>query len=104
MTRALTLYPREPRLTRGVLVLAGLLLIQIVLGIGSYVMKVAARDAPQPLLPVVAITTTHVAVGALVLVVSLFVTFQTHRFTAPAGFQTADIGNEKNVMMYEFHG
>jgi hypothetical protein len=33
---------------------------------------------------VVNITTAHVAVGALVLVTSLYLTYQTHRFLAPS--------------------
>jgi len=40
----------------------------------------ADRNAPQPLPPVVNMTTAHVALGALVLVTSLYLTYQTHRF------------------------
>src|SRR5204862_6157347 len=50
--RVLTRYPREPRLVRPALALAALLVAQISLGIGSYAMKLAARNAPQPLPPV----------------------------------------------------
>lgn len=71
--------PRERSLVRPALVLAGLLVAQLFLGIGSYAVKLAARDAPQPLPQVVAITTTHVAVGALVLAASLVVTLQVYR-------------------------
>src|SRR5439155_8433411 len=77
--RVLTGYPREPRLDRKSLVLAALLVAQISLGIGSYAMRLAARNAPQPLPPVVVITTTHVAVGALVLAASLVVALQAFR-------------------------
>ena len=79
LVRVLTRYPREPRLVRPALWLAALLAVQLLLGIGSYVMKLAARDAPQPLPPVVAVTTTHVAVGALVLAASLLVTLEVFR-------------------------
>ena len=81
LVRVLTGYPREPRLVRPALWLAALLAVQLLLGIGSYVMKLAARDAPQPLPPVVAVTTTHVAVGALVLAASLVLTLQAFRKT-----------------------
>ena len=81
LVRVLTRYPREPRLVRPALWLAALLAVQLLLGIGSYVMKLAARDAPQPLPPVVAVTTTHVAVGALVLAASLVLTLQAFRKT-----------------------
>ena len=81
LVRLLTGHPREPRLVRPALWLAALLAVQLLLGIGSYVMKLAARDAPQPLPPVVAVTTTHVAVGALVLAASLVLTLQAFRKT-----------------------
>ncbi len=79
VARVLTLSPRQPRLTRAALWLAGLLLVQLSLGVGSYFMKLAARDAPQPLPPVVIVTTTHVAAGALVLAASLIVTLEVYR-------------------------
>jgi hypothetical protein len=80
VSRVLTLFAKQPALLRPALLLAGLLVAQIFLGTGAYLMKMAARGAPQPLPPVVDITTTHVAVGALVLVTSLYLTYQTHRF------------------------
>jgi len=80
VSRVLTLTSKQPALVRPALLLAGLLVVQILLGTGSYLMKVGARGAAHPLSPVVDITTTHVAVGALVLVTSLFLTYQTHRF------------------------
>ncbi len=84
-TRVLTRFVQEPRLRRPALMLLGLLAAQVFLGIGSYVMKLAARDAPQPLPPVVAVTTVHVTVGALVLAASLVVTLEAYRTLAPAG-------------------
>ncbi len=85
VTRILTRYPQEPRLFRSALLLAGLLGAQVFLGVGSYMMKLAARDAPQPLPPVVAVTTAHVAVGALVLAACLVLTLQTFRTLAAPG-------------------
>ena len=83
--RVLIKFSDVPGLLRMGLVLGGLLLVQLFLGLGSYVMKMEARHAPQPLPPVVRITTTHVAVGALVLVASLFLTFQAYRYVAAPG-------------------
>ncbi|MBZ5671032.1 MAG: COX15/CtaA family protein [Acidobacteriia bacterium] len=82
VARVLTLFAKQPALRRPALLLAGLLVVQIFLGAGSYLMKMGARGVPHPLPPVVDITTTHVAVGALVLVTSLYLTYQTHRFLA----------------------
>ncbi len=80
LARVLSYFRREPRLKRAALLLAGLLGAQIFLGIGSYLEILGAQHNPQPLPPVVAITTTHVAVGALVLASSLVLTLQTYRF------------------------
>ena len=79
VTRVLARFANEPALLRPALLLGGLLVVQVFLGIGSYFMKMAALRAPQPQPPVVDITTTHVAVGALVMVTSLYLTYQTHR-------------------------
>lgn len=77
-------FPRQPGLLQPALFLGGLLVAQLFLGMGSYIMKMAARDAPQPLPPVVDITTAHVTVGALLLVTSLYVTYQARRFVVTA--------------------
>lgn len=76
VTRVLTQIPHEAPLRRPALLLLQLLVFQIFLGVGAYAMKLATRDAPQPTLPLVAITTTHVAVGALVLAASFVVTLE----------------------------
>ncbi len=73
-------FSKQPGLLRPTLLLGGLVVVQLFLGIGSYFMKMAARSAPQPLPPVVDITTAHVAVGALILVTSLYLTYQARRF------------------------
>ncbi len=80
IVRIVTHFAIEPALLRPALLLGGLLVVQVFLGIGSYIMKMAALGAPQPQPPVVDITTTHVAVGALVMVTSLYLTYQTHRY------------------------
>ncbi|MDR3675990.1 MAG: COX15/CtaA family protein, partial [Acidobacteriota bacterium] len=75
-------FAKQPDLLHPALLLGGLLVAQLFLGVGSYFMKMAARTAPQPLPPVVDITTAHVTVGALVLVTSLYLTYQARRFLA----------------------
>ena len=83
VTRMLLKFSQTPQLLRPALALGGLLVVQISLGLASYVVKMADRTAPQPLPPVVNTTTAHVAVGALVLLSSLYLTYQAHRFLAP---------------------
>jgi heme a synthase len=85
LVRILTAYAAERNLVRPVLLLTVLLVVQIFLGVWSYMAKMGALNAPQPLPPVVTVTTTHVAVGALVLVSSLVVTLQVFRQVAAAG-------------------
>jgi len=73
-------FAQQPGLLHPALLLGGLLVSQLLLGMGSYIMKMAARDAPQPLPPVVDVTTAHVTVGALLLLTSLYLTYQARRF------------------------
>jgi len=84
VTRIGMKFTQETTLLRPALLLGTLVMLQLSLGIGAYIVKMADRNAPQPLPPVVNMTTAHVAVGALVLVTSLYLTYQTHRFLAPS--------------------
>src|SRR5207247_2185438 len=98
LVRVLTVRPRSPSLSevegrdyrgaraleRSALVLAGLLVVQVFLGIASYMILVghpAMRDQ-QPLPSFVGIATTHVVVGALLLAASLVLTYRAFQFTA----------------------
>jgi cytochrome c oxidase assembly protein subunit 15 len=83
VARVLSRFGDRAALKRHTLLLAGLVLAQVFLGIFAYVMKLDAAGAPQPLQPVVAVTTAHVALGALVLAASLVLTYQVYRVVAP---------------------
>lgn len=83
LVRILADHRRDTRLVRWAVVLTALLGLQVLLGIGSYIEKLAELKAPQPLPPAVTVTTTHVAVGALVLVASLALTLEVFRTLAP---------------------
>jgi cytochrome c oxidase assembly protein subunit 15 len=83
VTRIVMKFSQERALLKPALLLGTLLMLQLSLGIGAYLVKMAERNAPQPLPPVVNITTAHVALGALVLVTNLYLTYQTHRFLTP---------------------
>jgi cytochrome c oxidase assembly protein subunit 15 len=83
VTRTVIKFSQVRALLRPAMLLGALVIIQLSLGIGAYIVKMADRNAPQPLPPVVNMTTAHLAVGALVLVTSLYLTYQTHRFLAP---------------------
>jgi len=78
---------QQPNLLQPALLLGGLVVAQLFLGISSLLMKLAARGAPQPLAPVVDMTTAHVAVGALILVTSLYLAYQARRFLTTPGHE-----------------
>jgi cytochrome c oxidase assembly protein subunit 15 len=66
-------------LVRPMLWLSGLLMAQLSLGVGAYVVKFTAMTAMVSPLVRVSLTTTHLAVGALMLVTSLVLTLRTYR-------------------------
>jgi cytochrome c oxidase assembly protein subunit 15 len=82
VARILMKFSQARALLRPALWLATLLMLQLSLGMGAYLVKMAGRNALPPLSPAVNMTTAHVAVGALVLVTSLYLTYQTYRFLA----------------------
>jgi len=82
LVRVLTKKPQAHRQVRSVLLLTALLGLQLCLGVASYVVKMGAINAPQPVSPVIEITVAHVAVGALVLASSLVATLQVFQNTA----------------------
>jgi cytochrome c oxidase assembly protein subunit 15 len=77
--RVTGVYVRVAGLFRPTVLLYLLLGTQLFLGVLSYWIRAISRNAVQPLQSVVVITTTHVAVGALVLAVCLILTLQSYR-------------------------
>ena len=71
-----------PALRRPARLLLGLLWTQLALGGGAYLSRLATADAPQPALYMVALTVSHVVVGALILATSLVLTLHAHRLLA----------------------
>ncbi len=84
VARTLRHYSGSAQLVRSASFLGVLLIGQLFLGIGSYVVRLAARNDVQPALAVVTVTTAHVALGALVLATSLVLAIQSHRILTPA--------------------
>lgn len=96
--RVLFEFRSESQLERPTLLLTALLLVQILLGVGSYLMILGTQGAPQPLSPVVALTTAHVAIGALLLASSLFLTFSIYRYVdAASGTSAEEISTAKEA-------
>jgi len=78
-------YLNASTLFRTAVVLSGLLVVQLFLGTGSYLIRLATREDIQPAGSMVAITTAHVAVGALVLAASLVLTLRSYRVLSRPG-------------------
>ncbi|MFQ5990421.1 MAG: heme A synthase [Candidatus Methylomirabilales bacterium] len=76
-------HPDQPKLTRPVTVLSGLLMLQLLLGVGSYLGKFTTLAVTVPASMVAALTTTHVATGALMLATGLVLTLRIDRVLAP---------------------
>jgi cytochrome c oxidase assembly protein subunit 15 len=76
-------YRSVPELRRPALAVLILLSVQVLLGIAAYFTRVVwSVDAPQPELPMVMATVSHVAVGALVLASTVLLAIQSNRFLA----------------------
>ena len=80
LRRILRNYPENPSLVRLILLLSGLLAVQLALGLGAYLAEFTAFSEGVPPAAGVIITTAHVAVGALMLVVSVVLTLDIFRF------------------------
>ena len=72
-------YKDEPFLARPAVVAVVLLVVQLFLGVGAYLTRLASPNDPQPLNPMIAITVAHVACGALVFVTTIVLTLRTYR-------------------------
>lgn len=72
-------YRGETYLTRPALIAAGLLVIQLSLGVAAYLARLASPNAAQPRNPMVGITVAHVACGALVFAATIVLTLRAHR-------------------------
>jgi len=85
LVRVLSDFRDVPKLRRPALLLTGLLLVQLFLGGGAYVEVLQAQHEPQPLPPMVTVTTAHVAVGALLLATSVVLTYRVYRIVGAPG-------------------
>ena len=72
-------YRAEHYLKRPALIAAGLLLVQLVLGVATYIVRAASPNDPQPLNPMISVTVAHVACGALVFAATIVLTLRAFR-------------------------
>lgn len=72
-------FKHRPELANPARIGLALLGIQLVLGAGSFWVRWLSMDDPQPSVSTVAVTTAHVAIGALLLMTYLILTLQSYR-------------------------
>ena len=91
LERVVTQHSGRPEVLNWTLLLNGLVMLQLVLGAGTYWIRELTADAVQPLLPMVLLTVAHVAAGALILAVSVLLSIQVH---ARLAVSTPGMGNQ----------
>ena len=79
------------------LLLLGLLVVQLMLGTGAFFAKLTAFGETFATALTVAITTAHVAVGALMLVSSFVLTLKIYRFTDASVFADAPTSDSQQL-------
>ena len=77
--RRVLLHHKQTALRQPARALAILTGLQLALGTGSYLARLATSGAPQPQSLTVALTVAHVAAGALLLATSVVLALQAHR-------------------------
>ncbi len=83
IVRVLSEYSQVQQLRRPAIMLLGLLMVQLTLGFSAWLFRVEwGREAPQPELPMVIATVSHVAVGALLLATAVVLAIQAWRHVA----------------------
>ncbi len=82
LRRILRNHPENPSFVRLILLSSGLLAVQLTLGFGAYLAEFTAFGEGVPPVAGIIITTAHVAIGALMLVVSVVLTLNVFRFTS----------------------
>ncbi len=96
ITRVLSDHSTVDPLRRPAISLLALLMVQLALGFATYVAVVErGREAPQPLTSMVATSVVHVAVGALVLVLTVILAIQAWRWVAIPRVQLVRTGAHK---------
>jgi cytochrome bd-type quinol oxidase subunit 1 len=67
------------------MIAAGLLIVQLGLGLAAYITRMRSPYDPQPLNPMIAVTVSHVACGALVFAATIVMTLRLYRVVRGRG-------------------
>jgi heme a synthase len=74
-----------------------LVIIQLGLGVGAYLARLAAAGDPQPLEPMISLTVAHLVVGALTLAMMVTLTLRCHQVLAPARQSVVGAVESRNI-------
>jgi cytochrome c oxidase assembly protein subunit 15 len=87
--KVLSRYPKEKYLTRPAIGALALLFVQLMLGLASYLTRLASPFYPQPLNPMICVTVAHVACGALVFATTIVLALRSFRLVhaTASGFE-----------------
>lgn len=80
--RILSRHTDQPALTHPILWLGGLLGLQLLLGVGTYVGRLNGFELPYPTVSTLAVPVAHRLTGAVLLAVSLVLTLRAYRLSA----------------------
>jgi len=70
----------------------GLLMVQLCLGVGAYIARLASASEPQPVEPMISLTVAHLVVGGLTLATMVVLALRCYQVLAPEGEQTVKAG------------
>jgi heme a synthase len=95
--RTLSKHSSIPHLKRPAVWLLMLLILQLLLGVGAYIVRVVQGiNEEQPTLALVSVTVIHLAIGALILALAVIFIVQTYRHTGEAA-EVVPIDSEREV-------
>lgn len=100
---AINKFSAIPTLKIPAIILAELTGLQLFLGIVAHSMQLNERATALPMPGLIVISTTHVAVGALILISSLFTTFQAFKYLASrSAMIVPSTAEEEKIKAYDF--
>jgi len=97
----LTRHAQENYLTRPAQTALCLVIIQLCLGVVTYVARLRSMGDPQPLEPMISLTVAHLVVGALTLAAMVMLTLRTYQALAPARGTAAAPAGPKVIVSSE---
>ena len=97
VTTIMRRHPDDSYLTRPAKLVIAFLIVQIGLGIGAYLARLASAGEPQPLEPMISLTVTHLVVGALTLAMMVTLTLRSFQVLVPDTERALEVVESHNI-------